>query len=167
MEQSGEYAIPAPRSVVWTALNDPQVLHACIEGCETLSQTGENAFAAQVKAKVGPVSAKFRGAVTLDDLNPPESYRMRIEAEGGAAGFGRGEAAVALEEAPDGTTVLRYTVGATVGGKLAQIGSRLINGATRKMADRFFAAFSLHMASQLAGGQRGSAPPKPSRKEQS
>ena len=157
MEQSGEYAIPAPRGGVWTALNDPQVLRSCIDGCETLAQTGENAFAAQVKAKIGPVSARFQGAVTLEDVNPPESYRMCIEAKGGAAGFGKGEAAVALEEAPDGTTVLRYAVGAAVGGKLAQIGSRLINGAMRKMADSFFAAFSAHMAGRPAGDQRSPA----------
>ena len=145
MEQSGEYPIAAPREAVWAALNDPDTLRACIAGCQALTQTGEHAFAAEVKAKVGPVSATFKGAVTLVDLNPPESYRLLIEAQGGGAGFGKGEAAVALEETPEGS-LLRYTATATVGGKLAQIGSRLINAAVRQMAANFFAAFSERVA---------------------
>ena len=145
MEQSGEYPIAAPREAVWAALNDPDTLRACIAGCQALTQTGEHAFAAEVKAKVGPVSATFKGAVTLVDLNPPESYRLLIEAQGGAAGFGKGEAAVALEETPEGS-LLRYTATATVGGKLAQIGSRLIDAAVRQMAANFFAAFSERVA---------------------
>ncbi len=145
MEQSGEYPIAAPRQAVWAALNDPDTLRACIAGCQALTQTGEHAFAAEVKAKVGPVSATFKGAVTLVDLNPPESYRLLIEAQGGATGFGKGEAAVALEETPEGS-LLRYTATATVGGKLAQIGSRLIDAAVRQMAANFFAAFSERVA---------------------
>ena len=141
MEQSGEHAIPAAREAVWAALNDPDTLRACIAGCQTLTQTSEQAFAAQVKAKVGPVSATFKGTVTLVDLNPPAGYRMLIEAQGAGAGFGKGEAEVTLAETPDGT-LLRYSAQATVGGKLAQIGSRLVGAAMRQMAESFFAAFS-------------------------
>ena len=141
MEQSGEHAIPASREAVWAALNDPDTLRACIAGCQTLTRTGEQAFAAQVKAKVGPVSATFKGTVTLVDLNPPAGYRMLIEAQGAGAGFGKGEAEVTLAETPDGT-LLRYSAQATVGGKLMQIGSRLVGAAMRQMAESFFAAFS-------------------------
>lgn len=141
MEQSGEHAIPASREVVWAALNDPDILRACIAGCETLTRTGEQAFAAQVKAKVGPMSATFKGTVTLVDLDPPAGYRMLIEAQGGGVGFGKGEAAVTLAETADGT-LLRYSAQASVGGKLAQVGSRLVGAAMRQMAESFFAAFS-------------------------
>ena len=157
MEQSGEYAIPAPRRVVWAALNDPETLRLCISGCERLERTGANDFIAKVKAKIGPVSAKFDGAVTLADLRPPESYRLRVEAKGGAAGFGKGEAAVTLSETADGGTLLRYSANAIVGGKLAQIGSRLIDAAVRKMADAFFAALSERTAAANAATAAGDA----------
>lgn len=141
MEMTGERRIPAPRQRVWDALNDPEVLKASITGCESLEQTDDGGFAATVTAKVGPVKAKFKGQVTLSDLNPPESYTISGEGKGGAAGFAKGGADVHLAEDGD-ETVLTYKVNATVGGKLAQIGSRLIDGVAAKMADDFFGKFS-------------------------
>jgi len=141
MQLTGEYRIPLARQQVWEALNDPEVLKASIPGCESLERNGENGFAATVMAKVGPVKARFRGQVTLSDLDPPNSYTISGEGTGGAAGFARGGAKVRLEE--DGSaTVLRYEVDANVGGKLAQLGSRLIDGAARKLSDEFFGRFS-------------------------
>lgn len=141
MEMTGEYRIPAPRERVWAALNDPETLKACIPGCESLESGAENEFKATVRAKVGPVSARFSGKVTLSEFDPPKSYRISGEGTGGAAGFAKGGAVVTLEE--DGTgTILRYTADAQVGGKLAQIGSRLIDGTAKKLADEFFEAFA-------------------------
>ena len=140
MEITGEYQIGAPREAVWAALNDPEVLARCIPGCESLDQTGENTFAAKVTAAVGPVKAKFNTSLALEDLNPPESYRLVGESKA-AAGFGKGSADVRLEENDDGT-LLRYSADFKVGGKLAQVGSRLVMGATKKTADDFFSAFS-------------------------
>ena len=145
MDQSGEYRIAAERGVVWRALNDPAVLSRCIKGCKSMEQRAEDQYDAVVKARVGPVSATFQAALELTDVNPPESYTINIAVKGGRAGFARGSAAVSL--APDGeATVLRYTAAANIGGKLAQIGSRLIDGAARKMADDFFKAFHLEMS---------------------
>lgn len=141
MEQAGEYQIAASRDVVWAALNDPEVLKRCIDGCQSMEQTSETTFATAVKAKIGPVSALFKADLELQDINPPTSYTIQANAKGGAAGFGKGTAGVALEDA-NGGTLLTYTVNANVGGKLAQIGSRLIDGAARKMADDFFARFA-------------------------
>jgi carbon monoxide dehydrogenase subunit G len=141
MEMTGEYRIPAPREEVWRALNDPDVLKECIPGCEELEKVSDTEFTAKVKMKVGPVSAKFSGAVTLEDLNPPQSYSIVGEGKGGAAGFAKGGAKVMLDEDGDGT-VLRYEADAKVGGKLAQIGSRLIAGTAKKLADKFFSAFA-------------------------
>ena len=137
MQMTGEYRIAAAREAVWAALNDPDVLKECIPGCETLEKTDDTHFAATVKAKVGPVSAKFKGDVTLSDLNPPESYTISGEGKGGAAGFAKGGAKVHLAE-DGGATVLTYDVDAQVGGKLAQIGGRLIDGTAKKLADDFF-----------------------------
>lgn len=141
MDMSGEYRIQAPRDRVWAALNDPDILKQAIPGCESLEKVGENELEAQVKAKIGPVSAKFGGKVTLSDLNPPESYRISGEGKGGAAGFAKGGANVTLSEDGD-ATVLRYTASADIGGKLAQIGSRLVQGSAKKMADDFFGRFA-------------------------
>lgn len=141
MKLTGEYAIPATREAVWEALNDPAVLRDCIPGCESLDATGDNAFSAQVTAKVGPVKAKFKGNVTLSDLVPPESYRITGEGQGGPAGFAKGGAIVSLAGDGDGT-ILSYEVDATVGGKLAQIGQRLIDSTAKKMADDFFGTFT-------------------------
>ena len=126
MEMSGEQIIAAPRQAVWDALNDPEVLKACIPGCDSLEKTSDTDMTATVTAKVGPVKAKFNGSVTLSEIDPPNGYRISGEGKGGAAGFAKGGAQVTLSDSNEGGTVLRYTVDATVGGKLAQIGSRLI-----------------------------------------
>jgi carbon monoxide dehydrogenase subunit G len=142
MDMTGEYRIAAPRETVWAALNDPDVLRSCIAGCETLDKTSDTEFTAKVKAKVGPVSASFAGKVNLTDIDPPKGYRIVGEGTGGAAGFAKGGATVALAEDGPDATVLTYTAEAQVGGKLAQIGSRLIQGTAKKMADDFFAKFA-------------------------
>lgn len=141
MDMSGEYRIPAPRQTVWDALNDPEVLKASIAGCEELERNEDGGFTAKVRAKVGPVSARFSGKVTIVDPDPPNGYRIEGEGTGGAAGFAKGGANVSLAE-DGGETVLTYQANASVGGKLAQIGSRLIDGTAKKMADDFFAKFS-------------------------
>jgi carbon monoxide dehydrogenase subunit G len=141
MQMTGEFRIAAPREAVWAALNDPEVLKQAIPGCQELEKVSDTELAAKVRAKVGPVSAAFTGNVTLSDLDPPRGYSISGEGKGGAAGFARGGAKVSLEE--DGAaTILRYEVEARVGGKLAQIGSRLIDSTAKKMADDFFSAFS-------------------------
>jgi uncharacterized protein len=140
MEMHGELRIPAPRQAVWEKLNDPETLKACIPGAETVDKVSDTEFSARVTARVGPVKATFNGKVTLTDLNPPAGYTITGEGTGGVAGFAKGSATVALEE--DGAeTVLRYGVQAQVGGKLAQIGSRLIDATARKMSDEFFKNF--------------------------
>ena len=141
MDMTGEYRIEAPRERVWQALNDPEVLKQCIPGCEELTKDGDDGFSAKVKAKVGPVSAKFSGKVTLSDIVPPESYTISGEGQGGAAGFAKGGAKVRLAE-DGGATQLSYEVNAQVGGKLAQIGSRLIDGTAKKLAGQFFESFA-------------------------
>ncbi len=146
MDMTGEYRIPASRDKVWAALNDPETLKASIPGCETLEKTGDDAFAAKVVAKVGPVKAKFSGDVKLSNINPPESYTISGEGKGGAAGFAKGGADVTLADDGEGGTVLTYTAKADVGGKLAQLGSRLIDGTSKKMADEFFSNFKEQVA---------------------
>ena len=141
MDMTGQYRIPAPRERVWAALNDPATLKASLPGCQSLEKVSDREFAAIVVAKVGPVQAKFNGNVTLSNLNPPESYTIAGEGKGGAAGFAKGGADVSLLEEGE-VTVLTYTARADVGGKLAQLGSRLIDGTAKKMADQFFANFS-------------------------
>lgn len=141
MDMTGEYKIEAPREAVWRALNDAEILKQCIPGCETLEKTSDTEFTADVRAKVGPVSARFGGKVQLTDLDPPNGYKISGEGQGGVAGFAKGGAEVKLT--PDGAgTLLSYTVNAQVGGKLAQIGARLIDATARKMADDFFAKFA-------------------------
>ncbi len=141
MDMNGEYRIAAPREKVWAGLNDPETLRASIPGCETLEKTGDNAFSAKVVAKVGPVKATFGGEVTLSNINPPESYTISGEGKGGAAGFAKGGADVKLADDGEGGTILTYSAKADVGGKLAQLGSRLIDGTSKKMADQFFTNF--------------------------
>lgn len=140
MDISGEFTIPAPRERVWVALNDPEVLVRCIPGCEELQRTGENTFDAKMQAKIGPVKARFDTSIELSDMNPPESYTISGQGKGGPAGFGKGAAQVVLDEQGE-ETVLRYTAELQVGGKLAQIGSRLVGGATKKIANDFFSRF--------------------------
>ncbi len=141
MELSSSRHIAADRMAVWAALNDAKVLKACIPGCEELTGTPEEGFEAVVKQKVGPVKATFKGAVTLSDIVVGESYTISGEGKGGVAGFAKGAAQVALADHPDGGTELTYHVDAKVGGKLAQLGSRLVNSFATKMADQFFERF--------------------------
>jgi uncharacterized protein len=153
MDMTGEYRITAPREQVWAALNDPATLKASLPGCQSLEKVSEREFAATVVAKVGPVQAKFNGNVTLSNLNPPESYTISGQGKGGAAGFAKGGADVRLVKEGE-ITVLTYTARADVGGKLAQLGSRLIDGTAKKMADEFFDNFS----KQVAGPAPAPAP---------
>ncbi len=157
MDLSGEYRIPADREAVWRALNDPEVLKQCIPGCEELEKVSDTEFTAKVTSKVGPVRAKFKGKVTLSELDPPKSYKISGEGQGGAAGFARGGATVSLAEDGD-VTVLTYTADAQVGGKLAQIGSRLIAGTARKLADEFFTSFVETVAPGAAVAAEEAAP---------
>ncbi len=140
MEIKGEYRISADRQSVWDALNDPEVLRACIPGCDEIEKVSDTEFKAKVTLKIGPVKAHFTGAVTLSDLDPPNRYTISGEGQGGAVGFARGKATVELIAESD-ATLLRYVVEANVGGKLAQIGSRLIDSSARKLANEFFGAF--------------------------
>lgn len=154
MEMTGEYRIAAPREKVWAALNNPEILREAIPGCEELKSLSPTELEAAAKTKIGPVSARFKGKVVLSNLNPPESYTLTGEGTGGAAGFAKGEAQVTLV-AEGGETILRYAVKASVGGKLAQVGQRLVDGAARKMADEFFDRFAA-----LAGGKVEPAAPE-------
>lgn len=142
MDLTGEYRIPAPRARVWQALNDPDVLKACIPGAESLEKISDTELAATVNAKVGPVRARFAGTVTLSDLDPPNGYTISGEGTGGVAGFAKGGARVRLADAEDGGTALSYVAKVEVGGKLAQLGSRLVAGTAKKMADDFFGSFA-------------------------
>ena len=141
MTMTGEQQLAASREAVWKKLNDPEVLKACIPGCESLEVTGENEFVAVATNKIGPVKARFKGKVRLTDLDPPNGYKISGEGEGGVAGFAKGGATVGLAD-KDGGTLLTYNVEAQIGGKLAQLGQRLINGSAKKLADEFFANFA-------------------------
>jgi carbon monoxide dehydrogenase subunit G len=142
MEIKGEYKIAASREKVFAALNDPAILQACIPGCESLEKTSDTEMTAKVKLRIGPVSAAFSGKVTLSDLDPPNGYRISGEGQGGAAGFAKGGAVVTLRE-DAGDTLLAYNVDAQVGGKIAQVGARLIDGTAKKLADEFFGKFAV------------------------
>ncbi|MCB9949308.1 MAG: carbon monoxide dehydrogenase subunit G [Rhodospirillaceae bacterium] len=159
MDMTGEYRIAAPREKVWEALNDPAILQQCIPGCEEIQKNSETQLSAKVTAKVGPVKAKFAGDVTLSDLNPPESYTITGEGKGGAAGFAKGGAKVNLAEDGD-ATVLTYEVHVSVGGKLAQLGARLVSGTAKKMADDFFGRFSdiVHAQAVAPAAEPAAAP---------
>ena len=141
MVMTGEQQLAAPREKVWAMLNDPAVLKSCIPGCETLDVIGENEFQAVATNKIGPVKARFKGKVRLTDLDPPNGYKISGEGDGGVAGFAKGGASVNLTD-KDGGTLLTYNVEAQIGGKLAQLGQRLVNGAAKKMADDFFVRFA-------------------------
>jgi len=146
MEMTSTRIVNAPPDEVWAALNDPAVLKDAIPGCETLERTTDTDWKVVVAAKVGPVAARFNGRIMLLDLAPPSAYTMKFEGQGGAAGFANGEAKVSLAPSGAGATALTYTAKAQVGGKIAQLGSRLIDGAAAKMADDFFARFAERVA---------------------
>lgn len=150
MNLSGESRIPASREHVWALLNDPEVLGRCIPGCEGVESAGEDAFSARVLVKVGPMKARFTGAVTLQDKHFPESYRIVGEGQGGIAGFAKGSAAIRLAAEAPGVTLLSYDVESQVGGKMAQFGSRLIDSAAKKLAEQFFERFSAAAAEKAA-----------------
>ena len=152
MTMTGEATLPAGRSEVWALLNDPAVLKACIPGCQSLERTGDNGFAAVAKLKIGPVAATFKAKVELSDIVPEVGYTITGEGEGGVAGFAKGAAKVSLADAAAGTQ-MRYDVEAHVGGKIAQLGSRLIDGVAKNMADKFFASFADAAAARAASGQ--------------
>ncbi|HEX9433653.1 MAG TPA: carbon monoxide dehydrogenase subunit G [Burkholderiales bacterium] len=154
MEMSGEQLIPAPQKAVWEALNDPAVLKACVPGCESIELTGENEYLVLMVARVGPVSAKFRGKLILSDIKPPTSYALTFEGQGGPAGFAKGGAQVRLASEGNATK-LSYDVKASVGGKLAQIGSRLVDAAAKKVADDFFRNFNAKVGGAHGGGGGG------------
>ena len=143
MDLTGEYRIAAPRDAVWRALNDPEILKQAIPGCEEIQKISDTEMTAKVTSRVGPVKASFAGKVTLSDLDPPNGYKISGEGQGGVAGFARGGADVRLKPDESGAgTILTYTANAAVGGKLAQIGSRLIEGAAKQTADQFFSKFA-------------------------
>jgi len=149
MDFTGRYPIPAPPQAVWNALLDPAILKACIPGCERLEKVSDSEFAATATLKIGPMKATFKGNVTLSQMEPPHRLILTGEGQGGVAGFAKGEAEVLLE-AQDGGTLLSYTAKANVGGKLAQIGQRLIDGVARQIADDFFSRFSAAIVPPLA-----------------
>ncbi|MDR0201975.1 MAG: carbon monoxide dehydrogenase subunit G [Delftia acidovorans] len=168
MEMQASRSLAVSQQQAWEALNDPETLKACLAGCDRFEPQGENQYAVGMAVKVGPVSAKFSGKVTLSDITPPERYRIAFEGQGGVAGFGKGEADVTLTPEPDDASgqpccLLRYSVQAQVGGKIAQLGQRLIDGAARNMADDFFARFDALMqqrhprAAAAAGDADGAA----------
>ena len=156
MELKGEYRISASRERVWEALNDPEILKKSIPGCSALEVVGDNSFAATVTAKVGPVKANFQGQVTLSDIDPPNGYTIQGEGKGGPAGFAKGGAKVTLEPDGDGS-LLRYEVEANVGGKLAQIGSRLIDGTAKKLSGEFFDTFAKLAEEEEKGDETSTA----------
>jgi carbon monoxide dehydrogenase subunit G len=150
MELANKRIVPAAQPAVWAALNDPATLAACLPGCETFERTGDDSYKVVMAARVGPVAAKFTGTMKMTDVDAPNGYTLRFEGQGGAAGFARGEARVTL--APEGPqqTALAYAAKAQVGGKLAQIGSRLVDGAAAKVVDDFFARFTARLAPPAA-----------------
>jgi hypothetical protein len=149
MEMSGEYRIAAPRATVWAALNDPEILKASIPGCQELDKRSDTEMTARVVTKIGPVKATFNGEVKLSNIDPPSGYTITGEGKGGVAGFAKGGADVSLSEDGDGT-ILRYTAKAQVGGKLAQLGARLIDATAKQMADEFFGAFAARVGGAKA-----------------
>lgn len=141
MQLTNQQTLPVSQAQAWEALNDMSLLQAAIPGCESITATGENQYEALVTAAVGPVKAKFKGKLRLEDIQPPQSYKLVFEGQGGAAGHGKGSAEIRLEAAGARETILHYTAQASVGGKLAQIGSRLVDMAAQKMATEFFESF--------------------------
>lgn len=156
MEMTGEYRIPAPRQKVWEALNDPEILKTSIPGCQELEKRSDTEMAATVVTKIGPVKATFKGEVTLSNIDAPAGYTIAGEGKGGVAGFAKGGADVSLVEDGD-DTILRYTAKAQVGGKLAQLGARLIDATAKQMADQFFGAFAARVGGAEAAAKTAGA----------
>ncbi len=157
MEMTGTQTLPVSQQIAWDALNDPEVLKASITGCDLLDRTSDTEFVAGVTAAIGPVKAKFKAKLTLSDVDPPNAYTIKFDGQGGAAGFGKGEAGVKLT-AEGNSTRLDYTAKANVGGKLAQIGSRLVDAASKKMADDFFTKFNAELARRNPEAVAAAAP---------
>jgi carbon monoxide dehydrogenase subunit G len=160
MQLSNQQTLPVTQQQAWEALNDVSLLQASIPGCESITPAGENQYELAITASVGPVKARFKGKLTLQDLQPPTSYTMQFEGQGGAAGHGKGSAQVRLEPTGPSETVLHYSANASVGGKLAQIGSRLIDMTAQKMANDFFATFNAKL-SERYGAAPAAAPATP------
>ena len=157
MDMTGQRALTATQQQAWDALNDPEILKACIPGCEKFEPLGDNAFAVTAGIKIGPVSAKFNGKVQLTDIVAPTSYKLNFDAQGGVAGFGKGESSVELKPLPAGCE-LHYTVHSTVGGKIAQMGQRLIDGVAKNMAEDFFKRFEAALVERHPPPADGGAP---------
>lgn len=162
MQLAGQTVINAPKGAVWAALNDPQVLARCIDGVEALERVGENRFEGALNAKVGPVKARFTGVLDLTEIDAPNRYVLVGEGKGGVAGFAKGSAEVVLADAPEGGTLLSYDARSQVGGKLAQLGTRLVEGAAKGYAESFFAAFKAEVEGAAAPQP---APDAPARSE--
>jgi uncharacterized protein len=155
VEMNGQQTVPLPQQRTWEALNDTAMLKQCIPGCESLEQVADNQYQLTMKQRIGPVSATFKGLMTLQDVDAPNTYTMVFEGQGGVAGFAKGQAAVTLAPAPEGdATLLSYTVKAMIGGKLAQLGARLIDGVARKLADEFFKCFNERATAESAEGEK-------------
>ena len=151
MELQGERLIPANIDHTWEALNDPDTLKACIPGCESVTRTGDNSFESVVAVKIGPVSARFKGKLQMTNVDAPRGYTINFDGQGGAAGFGKGSADVALAQEAEGTR-LKFAAKAQVGGKMAQIGSRLVDATAQKLTEQFFTAFEEHLRPPVAEG---------------
>ena len=158
MELQGERLIPATVPATWAALNDPEVLKACIAGCESIERTGEDAYTAVVAMRIAPVSARFKGNLQMTNVQAPNGYTINFDGQGGVAGFGKGSADVALTP-QEAQTLLKYNARATVGGKMAQIGSRLIDAAAAKITEDFFKAFEAHLQAASAPVTEGAVAP--------
>jgi carbon monoxide dehydrogenase subunit G len=142
MQMTGEVVLPASRTSVWIGLTDPEILRECVPGCESFERTDQYAYAAVALAKIGPLKARFKGNITLCDLDPPNTYRIEGQGDGGIAGFAKGGANVVLSDTEDGNTLLSYEVDADIGGKLATLGQMLVNSVAKNMADEFFRNFA-------------------------
>jgi carbon monoxide dehydrogenase subunit G len=160
MQMNDSQRIPAPKEKVWAALNDPEILKKCIPGCQNLEMSSPTEMTATVVFRVGPVKATFGGKVTLSDLDPPNSYRISGEGSGGVAGFAKGGAAVRLESESPEVTILHYDVDAQIGGKLAQLGQRLIDSTAKKLAGEFFASFGEVVGGEAEAPAEADAAPK-------
>ena len=158
MELLGNRLIPAPITTTWAALNDPETLKACIAGCESLERTGDDAYTAVVALKIGPVSARFKGNLKMTNVDAPNGYTINFDGQGGVAGFGKGSADVKLTREGDAATRLAYEARAQVGGKMAQIGSRLIDATAGKLTDDFFKAFEAQLQARLAPADAAALP---------